>query len=395
MLSLGGHLKTCEEYNMIMENTLFKNFCKERNLSPGSEKVYLHALKKYTEFNGMTLDELIDEADYEEDNAIRWKRRKLKTRLIDFRNFLIDYGYAKETISTMMKRVTTFYRHYEIEIHHIPKANIKNVVEIKIPTKEDLQKAIELSDPLMESLILFLSSTGLSKIDALKLDINSFIEATKLYHNETDIYKVLEILKNRDDVIPTFSLIRTKTKKFHHTFCSPEATTALVNYLLTRNDKLTLESKLFKISYHWLTVKFEDLNQKLNLGVTSGNEYAVLRCHTLRKYHGTTLRNNGLSIDIINSLEGRAKNKVESAYFVDTPEALREMYIEHVDCLAINADIKRIDLKSEEYLKLENENMRYKEMVENIDERIERKIQEAIVDTKGPLSDEEFDDLFS
>ena len=337
---------------MNMTEQLFNNFCKERNLSTGSIKVYQHALGKYVDFNGMTLKELIMEADQEEEARIRWKLRTLKHRLIDFRNYLIEYGYAKETINTMMKRVMTFYRHYEIEIHHLPRVNIQSTVEIRLPTREDLQIAVESSKPLMKALILFLASSGMSKVDALKLTIDDFITATGPYHNTNNILKVLDNLKDRDDVIPTFALTRTKTNKFHYTFCSPEAVTAIVNYLYSRKDKLTYNSRLFKVSYHWLTIKFEDLNESLQLGVTDGNKYSVLRCHTLRKYHATTLRNDGLSIDIINSFQGKAKNKVDSVYFVDTPEHLKERYEEHVNCLYIT-DANRYRSENE-VLKEEN-----------------------------------------
>ena len=347
---------------MTMEEKIFKTFCNERNLSPGSIKVYSHALGKYVEFNGMTLSELIDEADQEEDQRIRWKLRTLKSRLIDFRKYLIEYGYAKETINTMMKRVTTFYRHYEIEIHHLPRVNIQYSVEIRIPTLEDLSSAVSTCKPLMKSLILFMASSGMSKVDVLKLTVGDFIEATSEYHEGGSIIEVLDQLNAKDDVIPTFALTRTKTNKFHYTFCSPEATSSIVNYLNSRNDTLTHESKLFKVSYHWLSVKFEDLNEQLNLGVTDGNHYGVLRCHTLRKYHATTLRNDGLSIDIINSLQGKAKNKVDSAYYVDTPEELKRMYVEHVNCLYIT-DATRYRSENEvlreenEYLKRRDEKL--------------------------------------
>lgn len=340
---------------MTMTEPIFNDFCRERNLTPGSIKVYQHALQKYIDFNGMTLTQLLDEADNEEDDRIRWKRRTLKRRLIDFRNYLIDYGYARETINTMMKRVTTFYRHYEIEIHHLPKVNIQSNVEIRIPTREDLQVAVESSKPLMKALILFLASSGMSKVDALKLTVGDFINSTSTYHQGGGILEVMDQLNGRDDVTPTFSLTRTKTNKFHHTFCTPEASQCIVNYLYSRKDTLTLDSPLFKISYHWLTIKFEDLNQALNLGVTTGNDYAVLRCHTLRKYHATTLRNDGLSIDIINTLQGKSKNKVDSAYYIDTPEQLKKMYTEHMGCLYITDTMK---YKSEaETLKEENKKL--------------------------------------
>ena len=356
---------------MTMRDNLFKNFVRERNLSPGSIKVYDHALQRYSDFNGMTLQDLLDEADTEEETGVRWKRRTLKTRLLDFRNYLIDYGYAKETINTMMKRVTTFYRHYEIEIHHLPRVNIQSTVEIRIPTRQDLQLAVEASKPLMKAIILFLSSTGMSKVDMLKLTISDFITATSEYHNSIDIIEVMNILKDREDIIPSFALTRTKTNKFHYTFCSPEATTSIVNYLYSRKDKLTMESPLFKVSYLWLTIKFENLNEQLGLGVTKGNEYGVLRCHTLRKYHATTLRNDGLSIDIINSLQGKAKNKVDTAYYIDTPEQLKKMYKEHVNCLYIT-DAQKYRTEAEI---LREENQHYKsqqDKLQSILERIEK-----------------------
>ena len=368
MLSHEKSKKRDREINMNMEEKIFKNFCKERNLSPGSIKVYDHALRKYVEYNGMTLEKLLDEADTEEEQRIRWKKRKLKNRLIDFRNYLIDNGYAKETINTMMKRVTTFYRHYEIEIHHLPHVNIQSQVEIRIPTREELQVAVESSRPLMKAIILFLASSGMSKIDMLKLTISDFIQATNHYHNTNNIIEVMTILKDRDDIIPTFPLTRTKTNKFHYTFCSPEAVTSIVNYLYSRKDHLNPDSALFKISYHWLTIKFEDLNSKLNLGVTNGNKYSILRCHTLRKYHATTLRNNGLSIDIINAFQGKAKNKVDNVYFVDSPEELKKMYIEHVGCLYVLDTNK---FRSENEL-LREENQQYKMKEEKINDILAR-----------------------
>ena len=380
---------------MTMQDHTFQTFCKERNLSPGSINVYSHALTSYVNFTGMSLDELLDEAEAEEDAKIAWRKRKLKSKLIDFRQYLIEYGY---TSTKMLDRVITFYKHFFIEIHSLPKTNVKHISEIKIPTKEDLQKAIEISKPLMKSLILFLTSTGLSKVDALKLTIGDFIQATKEYHNSYDIHEVLMELSKRDDVIPTFGLIRTKTKKFHYTFASPEAVSAIIVYLQSRKDRLTNESKLFKISYDWLTNKFEELNQKLNLGVTEGNGYAVLRCHTLRKYHATTLRDDGLSIDIVNSFQGKAKNKVDAAYFVDTPEQLKKRYMEHVGALAINMEITSVNIKSEEYKKLEVEMQKKDETLQKYNDiftNLDKRLQKLEVESTGPLSEEEFNDLFS
>jgi len=361
-----------------MKEPVFNDFVRERNLSPGSINVYKNALEHYSNFNGMTLKQLLQEAEKEEDQKIPWRKRTLLNRLIDFRNYIIDQGYSS---TKMLDRVTTFYKHFYIEIHTLPKTNFKNISEIRIPTKEDLQKALEMSDTFLAAFIPFMVSTGLSKIDALNLTVNDFIKATSDYHHGGDIVEVLEELASQEDVIPTFALTRQKTKKFHYTFCSPEATTAIVYYLKSRKDKLRSDSKLFKMSYHWLTTKFEELNAKLNLGVTDGNNYSVFRCHTLRKYHATTLRDDGLSIDIVNSFQGKAKNKIDAAYFIDTPEQLKKRYVEHVNSLLINSEAKIVDVKTEEYIELEKENKELKEQNKRID-KLEQLVLGSISDDK-------------
>ena len=138
-----------------------------------------------------------------------------------------------------MRRVLTFYRHHEIEIHHLPRVNIQSVVEIRLPTRDDLQAAIDSSKPLMKAIILFLASSGMSKVDMLKLTIDDFITATGPYHNTNNINEAMNILKDTSHVVPTFALTRTKTNKFHYTFCTPEAVTSIVNYLYSRKDKCT------------------------------------------------------------------------------------------------------------------------------------------------------------
>ena len=74
----------------------------------------------------------------------------------------------------------------------------------------------------MKSLILFLLSTGMSKIDALNLSIQQFIDSTYEYHKQTSIYQALsELWKISDttDIIPTFKARRQKTNKYFITFC--------------------------------------------------------------------------------------------------------------------------------------------------------------------------------
>ena len=81
----------------------------------------------------------------------------------------------------------------------------------------------------------------------------------------------------------------------------------------------------------------------------------------LRKFHASQLYNDGLSLDEVDALQGRRKDTTHTAYFMEDPKKLKEKYIEHLDCLTINMDVTNIDIKSQEYLELEQ---KYQEKLE-------------------------------
>ena len=359
------------------DEEILDDFVKSRNLKPISKKAYKASIKLYTEYHQMTLQDLIKEAEIEEDTGIRWKRRKLKRRLIDFRTFLAEKylkNYAKNTFS----RILTIYKHYEIEIHDLPPLSQKNFhqpnpISYKdLPDKDILGIALEISKPVMKAIILFMSSSGCARKETLNLTIQDFIDATIDYHtppaqrkqNHTkNIYEVLEILKDHNDIVPTFKLRRQKTDKWYYTFCSPEATTEIINYLLQLTKPLTNETKLFQIHQSTFSTKFINMNTVMQLG--KKGTYNRLRSHMLRKYHATSLYNDGLSLDKINDLQGKTKNRTDSVYFMTNPEDLKLEYIEHLPVLSMGKDVEKITVKSPEYLKLETTNKELEEKVTN------------------------------
>ena len=87
----------------------------------------------------------------------------------------------------------------------------------------------------------------------------------------------------------------------------------------------------------------------------------------LRKFHASQLYNDGMSLEDVDSLQGRGKDSTHSSYFMEDPEKLKLKYIEHMDSVTINLDINNLDLKSPEYIKLENESL-----ISDIDSRLRR-----------------------
>ena len=81
---------------------------------------------------------------------------------------------------------------------------------------------------------------------------------------------------------------------------------------------------------------FDKINKEL--GLKKVGTYRRFRCHMLRKFHASALynANNGLSLDEIDSLQGRSKDKTHSSYFMENPNLLKEKYINSLDAITIN-----------------------------------------------------------
>lgn len=349
---------------MKTNNEILNEIHLAKNHNPTTRKIYRNAVKKYCEFTGQTLEESLKEADNEEIQGIRWKERKLKTKLIAFRQYLIE-NFKKNTVNAYFNPIRAIYTYYEIEIHTLPKLNPKNmnipepINYVDLPTKEIIKKALQLADTRMKAIILFMSSSGCAKKETLNLTIQDFIDATSAYHNSNNIYEVMDILANRDDIVPMFRLKRQKTNKYYYTFCSPEAVTALIAYMLTLEQDFKPIDKLFPIHEDYVTMLFIRLNNTLRLG--KKGTYNRLRSHMLRKFHASQLYNDGLTLAEIDALQGRGKDATHQSYFLEDPEKLRTKYIEHMDAVTINLDVNNLDIKSPEYIKLEAENRTYKE----------------------------------
>ena len=96
------------------DKKIMNEFIKVRNLNKRTIYGYNNAIKLYTNFNGMSLSELLKEAEEDEEKGVRWKNRKIKQRLLNFRTFLQRH-YLISTVKVHFQRILTIYRHFEIE----------------------------------------------------------------------------------------------------------------------------------------------------------------------------------------------------------------------------------------------------------------------------------------
>lgn len=341
-----------------MDSELLEEIHIVKNHSEGTRKVYKCAVKKYTKFCGKSLEELIEEAESEEEQGIRWKKRKLKRRLLSYRQYLID-NYPINSVRTMFNPITAIYKYYEIEIMDMPKINAKAVktpepITFKdLPDKEVIREVLNIAPPTIKPIIYFMASSGCARTETLNLTIQDYINALSEYTIKTDIYEIIDEIGYECEIVPTFNVYRQKTGKYYTTFCTPEAVNAINVYLVSREDPLTPESQLFKITKTELVRRFSKLNDKLGLGKVSS--LRRFRTHMLRKFHASALYNDGMSLDKVNDLQGKAKNKTDSSYFMTNPDDLKYEYINHISAVTINKDVEKLSIKSPEFIQMENE----------------------------------------
>ena len=344
---------------------ILEQFFTERNSSQSTQVTYTRSCKYYEKLTGHSIKECLDIADDEEYNNIRWKNTQTRQWILTYREWL----YSKYNVSTAQLYLTailTIYRHFEITIPPLPyfsKKGLRHSTPINyddLPDRELLGEVLQGVSPLVRALILFMSSSGISRIDVLNLTINDYLEATSDYHNADSVKKAIKEMRDTD-IIPTFHLTRQKTGQDYFTFCSHEACKSINAYLLTRTEILTKERPLFKLHERYINMIFERINSEFQLG-KQPNGYNRLTPHMLRKYHASQLAESGMSTDHINLLQGRKLTGIAHEHYIRIkPETIRDEYIEALPYLVIE-DINQYKTENQQ---LREENETYKN---NLDE---------------------------
>ena len=279
------------------------------------------------------------------------------------------------------------YRYYEIEIGDLAKPNARSYNKPgdptfdELPTHEEISKVMHVAPLWFQAVLVFMTSSGCARKETIEMTVGQFKKATYPFHQKNDIVEALYVLKDLDNVIPTFKLKREKTNKYYYTFCSPEAVSKIVEYLLTDRIEtledgtlklinLSDDDKLFDKEENYLPIAFYRYNDLFDFGQASDG-FNRFRSHMMRKFHSNHLRKSGMSESDIDALQGRTKSSTHAAYFLDDPTILLKKYVEHFPCLLIEATVNNIDFKSPEYQELERKYHEKEEEVKQMNNRMD------------------------
>ena len=313
--------------------SLFEQFISKRGLAKSSVRTYRSAIRDYELFNRMSIEDLIEEADIEEENNVRMKRRRLKNRL---ENYLLHNINTSDLLNSSSLKyfnlVLSFYRHFQIQIPYLQKPIIKkdyHITYADIPNEHHIRKALNACNNIKEeAIILFMSSSGSAKNETLHLKVSDFFNATKEYHNEGSIAEMLKMLKDPKNqegygIVPLFELVRLKTDYLYYTCCSPEASNRIISELVNRYDmgNLNLDDYLFDMTDGQLLYFFRRINKKYNWGKVGTFDF--WHSHALRKFVAIAIEDKSL----VDAIQGRRRDTITEAYFIHNPYSIKEMYL--------------------------------------------------------------------
>ena len=347
-----------ENYD-VKEDDFFITLCDGKNLSIASQKKYANALKNYTNFNKLTLGQLLDEADKDEDNNIRLARRKIRSRLINFRTHLInDLGYKASTIKTNMICAKAFYRFHGIEIPEIPNAVLTKSPNDSIdfddlPTINDIKTAIE-STKLNKhkALFLFAACNGAARMELTNFTFGQFLEGVAPYCNKPetpqDIINDLDGKCEELEVIPVFKMKRQKTDYYYYAPITPECTQFCLNYLKAEGLGLKPEDPFFHLSKDGVSTAFKLINEKFNWG--KRGLYGFFSSHRVRKFNASAIEDTNFA----NYIQGRKPDPIKETYFKKDINRVRDEYKKHMHKFTLYAHYD-VMINSEAYSQLQNQ----------------------------------------
>lgn len=331
-----------------------------------TKETYRIVYTQYAKYHGITLQELLDEADEEEEKRIRMKHRSIKRRLLNFQQAMKQV-YAPSTLNKRMNQIRQMYSFYDIELPKLaPIKNTQTETIEDIPTHEHIRKAIlSTSNKKARAIIAVMASSGMGRAEIHSITIQDFINATKEYTTQQELYQIINELSHKE-VVPTFHITRIKTNKPYYTFCTPEATQLTLTYLNERyfKEEIKPTDQLFNLTLHGYKGIFERINERQNWGYR--NNHRFFRSHSMRKFFATTLTKAQVDFINIEFLLGHSINSTTAAYYKVDPASLKKKYMQIMNKLTFLGDIQYETIQSEEKKELNELRKKTKEQEQRL-----------------------------
>lgn len=369
----------------IMDYQEVKDWTTQKNLAESTEKIYINILLSYCEYTEKNPTELIEEAEEDEINGLRPRRRRVNRYFFNYFRKLRDDEKAPKTIILYMNALRSFYDANDIQVPKItlPANNSLEQNKGKLLSREEIRRMVDVAGLRERAMIYTMALSGMSQNEARNLTIKKFMEALSVETGKRirTLNELLDINeKDIKDCVITLEVIRQKTHYRYITFLPPEAIIQILSYLRERsfglNEKIRIENlnePVFvknngeKLSRDSVVTNFR------RIGLESGFEkehgaYSFWRSHSFRKYFISTIKNTIGDYVIADFMAGHKLSNVEDVYWYRDSRELKQRYLKALPYLSID-EAKVKDVKSEEYKEIKEENKLLKEQMKAQEEQ--------------------------
>ncbi|RJS48482.1 MAG: hypothetical protein CIT03_07845 [Methanobacterium sp.] len=349
-----------------------------KDLEKSTLKAYLNCLRNFCKVIGKTPDELILEADAEEEKGIKLRDRKINLYFLKFKRKLENDGKANGTIKLNIYALKSFYSSLDIQVPNFktPRGDIsleKNYG--KLISQFELQTLINIAASRERALIYIMALSGMAQAEARRLTIRQFMDAVGEVIDK-EINSMEELFaeeKKLEEHILTIHLVRKKVNYRYITFIPPEASMQIISYLKERmygrnqNIRITdYESPIFvkingeHIDRDCIVTNFRRIGLEAGFKKKKG-AYSFWRAHGLRKYFISTIMNKLGDKVLADFLAGHKISDVDRAYWYMDPEDLKKRYLKALPYLSID-QVKVKTIGDENYKMVEKMHKAQEEM---------------------------------
>lgn len=348
------------------ERDIIDFWFERKGLSKNTREVYNRIIHGYALFIGKTIKELYDEADNEEEERIRLKRRGYIHYTLKFIKHLKEEGKSPNTVNTSINAIVGFYSAHDIQPPTVTREKGDIILEKNygwLLTQDDIKKLVNVANARDTAIIYIMALSGMSQRELRDLTLQKFLEAAKreLTQNVRTIYELLDHEEDLKDTILTLAITRKKVHYRYLTFMPPETVNKILIYLreryYSRNDQmedlkqpLLVRSDGSSITGSSMNAIFRTLGRRAGFQHEHGT-YRPWRSHSLRKYFISTIMNNLHNKVLADYMAGHKIDPVTRAYWREDPEKLKEEYLRALSHLSLE-DVNVVDIYSKEVQKV-------------------------------------------
>jgi len=277
-------------------------------------------LKRFFKFCGQAPDDMIKErmTAWRSDDV--FVRRKQEEKVMEFAQYLNSEGYSSNTVSTAIGAVRSFYRTNYLPMTEINFPAGRPVREYKVPTREELVKAIDKANMGWHRAFMILTKdSGISLQDML---------AIKIGDGSPKFGTIKEQVRNGSVPI-VVNIVREKTRFKYTSFLGQDSYDILNNEFIFPDIKYNATGDKRLLPYAGSTIR-EAMSR-----IGDHFEWKSFCPYSLRKWFRTELTLDDCNDALIETWMGHSLGRVKSAYIVPPVERQKTAYQSHYNALRL------------------------------------------------------------